>query len=53
MIWKLLFRNALRHRLRTALTVFGVAVAILAFGLLRTLVAAWHRRGLAAPPTAW
>jgi putative ABC transport system permease protein len=42
MIWKLLFRNAFRHRLRAALTVFGVAVAVLAFGLLQTLVDAWH-----------
>lgn len=42
MLLKMLFRNALRHRLRTALTVAGVAVAILAFGLLRTVVDAWH-----------
>lgn len=42
MTWKLLFRNAFRHRLRAALTVFGVAVAVLAFGLLQTLVDAWH-----------
>ncbi len=42
MLLKILFRNALRHRLRTALTVAGVAVAILAFGLLRTVVDAWH-----------
>ncbi len=42
MLWKLLFRNAFRHRLRTLLTIFGVAVAVLAFGLLRTVVDAWH-----------
>ena len=42
MLWKLLFRNAFRHRLRTLLTIFGVAVAVLAFGLLRTVVEAWH-----------
>src|SRR3990172_8537926 len=39
---KLVFRNALRHKLRTTLTVAGVAIAVLAFGLLRTLVAAWY-----------
>ena len=42
MFWKLLIRNAFRHRLRAVLTVFGVAVAVLAFGLLSTLVDAWY-----------
>lgn len=41
-VLKLIFRNAFRHKLRTSLTVVGVAIAILAFGLLRTLVAAWY-----------
>ncbi len=41
-ILKLILRNAFRHRLRTSLTVAGVTVAVLAFGLLRTLVAAWY-----------
>jgi putative ABC transport system permease protein len=39
---KLILRNALRHRLRTGLTVLGIVVAILAFGLLRTVVDAWY-----------
>jgi len=38
---KLVARNALRHKLRTALTALGIFVAILAFGLLRTVVDAW------------
>ena len=38
---KLVFRNALRHKLRTGLTMLGIFVAILAFGLLRTVVEAW------------
>lgn len=38
---KLLIRNAFRHKLRTILTIVGIAVAILAFGLLRTLVDLW------------
>ncbi|NTW65726.1 MAG: hypothetical protein HGB21_05330, partial [Nitrospirae bacterium] len=41
-ILKLILRNALRHKLRSSLTVVGVAIAVLAFGLLRTLVAAWY-----------
>ena len=38
----LIFRNALRHKLRTLLTVVGIVVAIVAFGLLRTVVDAWY-----------
>lgn len=41
-LFKLIIRNAFRHRLRALLTIFGVAVAILAFGLLRTLVSLWY-----------
>lgn len=39
---KLLFKNPFRHRLRTALTVLGITVAILSFGMLRTIVGAWY-----------
>jgi putative ABC transport system permease protein len=39
---KLLFRNAFRHKLRTFLTVLGITIAILAFGMLRTVVGAWY-----------
>jgi putative ABC transport system permease protein len=42
MILRILFRNAFRNRLRTGLTILGITVAILAFGLLRTVVAAWY-----------
>jgi len=42
MLFRLLFRNAFRNRLRSGLTILGVAVAILAFGLLRTLIGAWY-----------
>jgi putative ABC transport system permease protein len=42
LFFRLILRNALRHRLRSVLTVFGVAVAIAAFGLLRTLVGLWY-----------
>ena len=39
---RLLFRNALRHKLRSLLTILGVGVAVMAFALLRTVVSAWH-----------
>jgi len=42
MLLKLLFRNAFRHKLRAVLTICGICVAILAFGLLRTVVSAWY-----------
>lgn len=42
MILKLLLRNAFRRRLRALLTLFGIGVAILAFGLLRTVIDAWY-----------
>ena len=41
-ILKILVRNALRHRLRTLLTVLGITIALLSFGLLRTVVTAWY-----------
>jgi len=41
-ILKILIRNAFRHKLRTFLTLLGITVAILAFGLLRTFVNAWY-----------
>ncbi len=41
-MFKLILRNTLRHRLRTTLTILGMAIAILSFGLLRTVVDAWY-----------
>ncbi|MCL4547353.1 MAG: FtsX-like permease family protein [Bacteroidetes bacterium] len=41
-IFKLIFKNALRHKLRTTLTLLGISVAVIAFGLLRTVVTAWY-----------
>lgn len=41
-IFRLLLKNAFRHKLRTGLTVLGLVVAICAFGLLRTIVDAWY-----------
>jgi len=42
LILKVLFRNAFRNKLRTALTILGITIAILAFGLLRTVISAWY-----------
>lgn len=47
---KLIMRNAFRQGLRTCLTVTGMAVAILAFCLLRTTVEAWYAGVAAASP---
>ena len=41
-LFRLLLKNAFRHKLRTGLTLIGLVVAICAFGLLRTIVDAWY-----------
>jgi putative ABC transport system permease protein len=48
---KLIFRNAFRHKLRTSLTMLGLLVAVLAFGLLQTVVDAWYAGANAASTT--
>jgi putative ABC transport system permease protein len=48
---RLLIRNAFRHKLRTVLTQFGLALAICALGLLRTVVDAWYAGPQAASGT--
>jgi putative ABC transport system permease protein len=50
-MFKLAWRNSLRHPLRTALTVAGMAMVVLAFALLRTMVAAWYAAADGASPT--
>jgi putative ABC transport system permease protein len=40
-VLRLVLKNAFRHKLRTALTIFGIAIAVLSFGFLRTVVTAW------------
>ncbi len=42
MLPKLIIKNALRHKLRTTLTVLGIAIAVGAFGLLRTVITSWY-----------
>ncbi|MFU2209751.1 ABC transporter permease [Solidesulfovibrio sp. C21] len=42
LLLRLIIKNAFRHRLRSLLTIIGVAVALLAFGLMRTVLDAWN-----------
>jgi len=44
----MILRNALRHKLRSLLTLLGLVVAILAFGLISTVVGAWYANSEAA-----
>ncbi|MBW7897847.1 FtsX-like permease family protein [Candidatus Brocadiaceae bacterium B188] len=39
---RFIYKNTFRHTLRTSLTILGIAIVILAFGLLRTVVSAWY-----------
>lgn len=48
---KFVIRNLFRHKLRSILTVVGVGVAVLAFGLLRTLVGLWYSGAESASAT--
>jgi len=49
-VLKLITRNAGRHKLRTYLTVLGLALAVMAFGLIRTFIDAWYAGARAAAP---
>jgi putative ABC transport system permease protein len=48
---QLVFRNAFRARLRAGLTVLGLVIALVAFGVLQTMVRAWYQGADAASPT--
>ncbi|MDA8086471.1 MAG: FtsX-like permease family protein [Nitrospiraceae bacterium] len=45
--FKIILKNAFRHKTRTLLTIGSVVIALVAFGLLRTVVSAWYA-GVAA-----
>jgi putative ABC transport system permease protein len=49
-VFKLIARNALRHKLRTFLTILGLALAVMAFGLIRTFISAWYAGAQASAP---
>jgi putative ABC transport system permease protein len=38
---RLVLKNLFRHKLRTTLTIIGIAIAVLSFGFIRTVVTAW------------
>ena len=50
-VLKLIARNAFRRKLRTALTIVGLLVAVLAYGLLQTVIDAWYAGAQAASST--
>ncbi|MBK7143251.1 MAG: ABC transporter permease [bacterium] len=49
-IFKLTIRNAGRHKLRTALTIIGMAIAVMAFAVIRTAIEAWYSQASASSP---
>jgi putative ABC transport system permease protein len=50
-LFKLVWKNALRHKLRSILTLLGLVVAIFSFGFLQTVVNAWYAGANAASNT--
>ena len=42
MLFKLAFKNIFRYPIRSFLTMLGVSVAILSFGILSTVVDSWY-----------
>lgn len=49
-VLKLVGKNAFRRKLRTLLTILGLALAVMAFGLIRTFIHAWYAGARAAAP---
>ena len=47
---KLILRNIFRHKLRAILTILGIAIAVMSFGLLRTIIGAWYSNSDNAAP---
>jgi len=47
---KLILRNIFRHKLRASLTILGIAIAVMSFGLLRTIIGAWNSNSEHAAP---
>lgn len=49
-MFKLISRNAQRHLLRTILTILGMAIAIVAFCVIRSAIDAWYTQAQASSP---
>ena len=41
-VLRMVLKNSLRHKLRFSLTILGIAVAVIAFCLMRTVVTTWY-----------
>lgn len=48
---KLIIKNVFRAKLRTSLTIVGLVIAIVAFGLLQTVVDAWYAGANSTAPS--
>ncbi len=49
-VFKLIRKNSGRHLLRTSLTVLGMAIAVMAFAVIRTALDAWYAQAEASSP---
>ena len=49
-ILKMMLKNSLRHKLRASLTITGIAIAVIAFIVMRTFLTAWNAGLEAAAP---
>lgn len=49
-VFRLIFRNAARHKLRTMLTILGLAIAVMAFIIIRTLISSYYASADILPP---
>ncbi len=49
-VLRLILRNTARHKLRAMLTILGLAIAIVAFGMIRTILEAWNAQLEVASP---
>jgi putative ABC transport system permease protein len=49
-VLKLVTKNSMRRKLRTFLTILGLALAVMAFGLIRTFINAWYAGARSAQP---
>ncbi len=49
-VFKLISRNTTRHPLRSSLTVLGLAIAVMAFAVIRTTISAWYAGAEASSP---
>jgi putative ABC transport system permease protein len=49
-VFKLILKNAGRHKLRTLLTILGLAVAVVSFSVIRTLIDTYYGSADVIPP---